>query len=883
MRKKKGKIAEGRETSSARFTGERLRCVAMPLGGVGAGQLALGGDGSLRQWQLFNLPNHIAHVPDTFFAIRAWSRHCEPVARVLQSGEFYDTPFTPVPSVTDHLIPRACRDLMQAAPGVESIRFTAAYPAAVLEYLDGSLPVKVELEAFTPLVPLDPEQSGIPVALFRFNLQNNGNGPVQGHLLGTLQNAVGYDGVSPIKGTRCVAYGGNQNRIVRQTAFTAIAMTTTRLPTEDPHWGEMALAVLESEAEALAHWDSTELLWREFEHGRILAEPRDAAPSRPGHTWNGAMRVPFALEPGQERPITFLIAWFFPNHYLNWRQGWSRVQDAKSRFHVGHAYANRFRGALEVVGHVVSNLERLDLATWSFVEAFHDTTLPEAVKDAVQSNISLVRSPTCIWAADDRFFGFEGCCGASAGGVSAVGGCCPLNCTHVWNYEMTLAALFPSLERSMRETDLEMQMAPEGYVPHRTTFPLYLPRPWNQGIGGPEQPALDGMCGTVLKSYREFQYSQDVKWLHARWPRVKRLLTYLMEHFDRDGDGVIDGEQPNTYDIHVYGPNTFIGSLWLAALLAGEKMAEMEKDRELGRILRDRFEVGSANYDRLLWNGEYYVQKYDARKYRQHQWGKGCHSDQLLGQWWAHFLGLGHVLPREHVRSALRSIFRYNFRRDLSGFRHRQRVFACGKEAGLLNCTWPHGGRPEVPILYCDEVWTGIEYEVAALLLWEGMIKEGTEIVASARERHNGTHRNPFNEIECGDHYARAMASWSLLHACTGFRLSSPEGVLEFFPHIDANPFESLFTCASGWGTVRRELKKASWTLQVGPRAGTVPVRELRLGFPARRGGVSGVSVQRNGKRVARKFEVTDGILRIRLTRLQKIRPGSPLEVTVRS
>jgi len=853
----------------------------MPLGGIGAGHVAVAGDGSLRQWQIFNLPNHIAHIPHSFFAVRVRRLGEDPEARILQSDEYYDAPFEPVPLISDHMIPDACRELLRVGTGVESVRFTGAYPVAILEYRDRALPLAIELEAFTPFAPLDPDRSGMPGAVFRFTLRNPGARRVDGTLLATLQNAVGYDGVSPVTGTECPSYGGNQNRIVRDEGLTAVEMTTTSLPPGDPHWGEMALAALETGAHAVAHWDNLEAMWREFAYGRLPEEPRDRGPSPRGRTWNGAVQVPFHVEPGEERTLVFLLTWYFPNHFVNWHQYWWRDRDVKSRFHFGHAYSKRFTGALGVAQELASSLEELDADTWTFVDAFHRTTLPAPLKDAVQSNVSLVRSPTCMLDENGRFFAFEGCCGAHGRRVHSTGGCCPLNCTHVWNYEMTLSALFPSLERTMRESDLEFQMAPEGYIPHRTTYPLYLPRPWNQGIGGPDNPALDGMCGTVLKTLREYQSCGDGGWLRDRWPRVKRLLAYLMEHFDPDGDGVIDGEQPNTYDIHVYGPNTFIGSLWLAALLAGEEIALAEGEKDPAAAYRDRFETGSENYDRLLWNGEYYAQKYDAGKYTKHQWGDGCHSDQLLGQWWSHCLGLGYVLPRDHVRRALRSIVKYNFRRDFTEFRHSQRVYACGKDAGLLNCTWPRGGRPEVPILYCDEVWTGIEYEVASLLLWEGMVREAVEITAAARARHDGARRNPYNEIECGDHYARAMSSWSLLPAAAGLRVSAPEGIFEFAPCLAAEPFEAFFSAGTGWGTVRRAGGPASWTFSLEPLGGTVRLKTIRLGLPSRGAKVSRVAVARDGKKTAHRFEVKDETLEITLSRLANVPAGSSVSATV--
>ena len=184
-------------------------------------------------------------------------------------------------------------------------------------------------------------------------------------------------------------------------------------------------------------------------------------------------------------------------------------------------------------------------------------------------------------------------------------------------------------------------------------------------------------------------------------------------------------------------------------------------------------EKGRERLDQALWNGEYYVQKVDESqpKAARYQYGEGCLSDQLLGQWFAEVVGLGKLLPHDRIRSALASIFRYNFNTDFADFANAQRIYALNDEKGLLLCSWPKGKRPALPFVYSDEVWTGIEYQVAAHLIYEGMVKEGLAIVEAARARYDGTRRNPWNEIECGHHYARAMSSWCAAHGALRLRV----------------------------------------------------------------------------------------------------------------
>jgi uncharacterized protein (DUF608 family) len=333
-----------------------------------------------------------------------------------------------------------------------------------------------------------------------------------------------------------------------------------------------------------------------------------------------------------------------------------------------------------------------------------------------------------------------------------------MNCTHVWNYEQGLFELWPDLFKSMRETDWQINLSPTGQLPHRVTLPVYVRKLWDVGIGGPENPALDGLFAGILKTYQVARNDRD--WLAGVWPKLKKAMDWVMTKSDAEGDGVLKGEQPNTYDIHLYGPNTFIGSQYLAALRAMEEMANLMN--ESGDAYRERFQKGSPNYDQTCFNGEYYVQRIPEGLTDPYQFGDGCAADQLLGQWWAHHLDLGYVLPKEHVRSACEAIYRRNFRTSFKGFKQEPRVFASDDDSGLLVCTYEEGQRRDVPLLYSDEVWTGIEYSFAALCFYEGMREEAESVIRAVRKRYDGRERNPFNEVECGDHYIRALSAWSL-------------------------------------------------------------------------------------------------------------------------
>jgi hypothetical protein len=463
-----------------------------------------------------------------------------------------------------------------------------------------------------------------------------------------------------------------------------------------------------------------------------------------------------------------------------------------------------------------------------FRKAMFDTSLPAPLIDAASSQISVLRSPTCFRDAEGAFYGFEGCNGASTEIHGNRGGCCPLNCTHVWNYAMTASRLFPQLERSMRETEWLVQQHESGYLPHRVVVPLYIRRPWDKYIGGPPYPAVDGLLGGILKTYREYRACGDRQWLGSLWKHVRLAIDHVIERYDR-GDGIIHGPQPCTYDVELEGPNSFIESLYLAALRAGEEMAKVMGDTESARKYRERFRMGKKAADALLWDGEYYAHRYDPETEAIQAYGKGCHADQLFGQWWAHSLALGHVLPGNHVRRTLASIVKYNCHDDFTDKFQFPRKYLRDDEAGMLNCTWPKGERPDTALLYSDEVWTGIEYEVAALLLFEGMVDEALDIVAKARKRHDGRLRSPWNEIECGDHYVRAMSSWALLEAAAGYAHDASQHLIQFAPRIKPENFKCFFATATGWGQYSQRINGDAMTARLSVFGGKVLVRELRL------------------------------------------------------
>jgi uncharacterized protein (DUF608 family) len=807
-------------TRARRYTGPALKEIAFPLGGIGTGTVSLGGRGQLRDWEIFNRPAKGRDLALCFFALWARAEGGAAVARVLERRLL-------PPFVADRgLSPWALASL----PRLEEATFTGSYPIAEIHFRDPVLPVRVELEAFTPFAPPDDRVSGLPVAVFRWRLHNPSPTPVNLTLAYTQLNPVGYDGLEILRrGRRHPLFGDNLNQWTDEGALRGLRMSRPGLDEGHPGAGTVAVATTWPRVTFSEHWeragwfDDIQSFWDDFRDDGRLPDRAEGTPTPPGETDAGTVGLVARLAPGETVELPVVLAWHFPN-LVNY---WGPPETLPGQSVVGQRMTNWFAtqwpDAWAVARETLLRLDELTTRTRAFRDALFASTLPEEVIDAVSSQMSIIRTTTCLRTADGRFHAFEGC--------DDTAGCCPMNCTHVWNYAQALAFLFPQLERSVRLTDYQHNTLADGEQKFRTMLPLAPGVLWNYVA------AADGQMGTLMKLYREWLLSGDDGYLRALWPQAKKTLAFAWQRWDPDQDGVMEGEQHNTYDIEFYGPNTMCGALYLGALRAAEEMARHLGDADADLYARI-YASGRARYDRELWNGEYYVQQVrmpepqEVQKGRfpqrhppaihpgeptpRYQYGPGCLADQLLGQWFAHVVGLGHLLPADRVRTAARSIFRYNFRRSLEAHESCQRGYALNDEGGVLLCTWPRGGRPRYPFPYADECWTGSEYAVAGLLFYEGEVEAGCEIVRAVRARYDGIRRNPWDEFECGHHYARALSSWALLLSLSGFEYSAPAGRLRFAPKVSRERFRSLFSTGTAWGVVEIDGYQVTLTVAEG-------------------------------------------------------------------
>lgn len=778
-------------SNKQRSYAENATEAAFLLGGIGTGNVSIGARGQLRDWEIFGRPGKGVSLPYSFFAIRAQKAGAKPVTRVLESR--LQPPFTDAQGIA--------AQKLGGLPRLAGSSLRGEYPFVWINFEDDDLPVQVRLEAFTPFIPLHADDSGIPGAIIRYYVKNPGSKPVDVSITGSLANAVGYIGKDDFGKQR--DRDGLVNAYKEDGDLKGLLYSNDKIPFGAVTGGTMALLTANPNVTYKrkwlnnAWWDGAHDFWDDFSHdGRLEAEPdygqiqMETSMPAPGNMI-GSLGAYETLKPKQEKIFEFYITWHFPNRAKQWNEDCSPdCQCGTTTMYYGKLFADAWAAGK----YLNDNLPRLERASRDFHKVLFGSSLPGYVIDALQANITVLRSPTCFRLENGTLAGWEGCGDHS--------GCCHGSCTHVWNYAQTLAFLFPQLEQTMRRAEFQLETDPRGKMRFRTQR-IFGNEPWQF-----DHPAADGQMGTIVRLYREWKLTGDDAFLRELWPEASKALDFAFDYWDSDKDFVLDSQQHNTYDIEFYGPNSLCNSMFFAALEAGTRMAEYVGDTEHAGKYRDALEKGSKRMDELLWDGQYYVQRIEDVNAWRYQYGLGCLADQLLGQYLAHVVGLGHVLPREHVKKAIKSVFRNNFRDSLLDHASVQRTYALNDEMGLLLCSWPKGGRPRIPFPYADEVWSGIEYQVAAHLIYEGFVEEGLTIVKAVRDRHDGVRRNPWNEVECGHHYARSMASWAVLTALSGFKFDMVNGTMSFTPAINKDSFTCFWSTGKAWGIYTQKKNK---------------------------------------------------------------------------
>lgn len=772
-----------------------LRFIGMPAGGIMAGTLYLGGDGRLWLWDIFNR-NQGGIDPKTV----VWGPSGREIGAT--SGSAY---LEPPPSFAKQVIEQGfavkvncdgkqyIRQLREA--DWEEISFTGQYPVATIQFTDHALPFSVTMEAFSPFIPLNEEDSGLPSVIFSVTIHNHSEKSMEVSLAGWLQNACLMQGNDKVSFTR-------QNTGVKEDGMVGVFSETKHVASTDkskpgpfPDNGTMCLSVLSKEGTAYTEFDTGALDDFVFKSsGETISKDKN-------ELLTGGVVQKMRISPGKKEETHFVIAWHFPHTKLP-------VRDAEA----GNYYAKKFENALAVVQYISLHLDRLEHDTKLWRDTWYDSSLPYWFLERTFNNTSTLATTTCHRFATGRFWSWEGV------------GCCEGTCTHVWQYAQAVARVFPAIERDTRErVDLGLAFNTKtGQIGYR-----------GEGTG----EAIDGQAGTVLRILREHQMSKDNTFLKHNWPHIKKAVEFILNH-DTNDDGIIDGPQPNTLDAAWYGEISWISSLCIAAWRAGEEMAKEMGDETFAEKCHQRFEAGKKNIEDRLFNGEYFIQLpgKDGKKHLGSY--DTCEIDQVFGQSYAYQVGLGRILDKEKVLAALTSLWKYNFMPDVGPYIARHtggRPYALSGDGGMLmdtnprNDPQPYGDNITWQAGYFNECMSGFEHQVASHLMAEGMTEESLVLTRSIHDRYHAAKRNPYNEIECSDHYARAMASYGTFITACGFEYHGPKGQISFAPKIHPENFKAPFTSAEGWGSYSQQRSDTAFSAQLKVIHGKLSLRKFNV------------------------------------------------------
>jgi uncharacterized protein (DUF608 family) len=823
------------------YEGQYLTAIDFPVGALGGSVIRMNGKAERQWWHIFNNFEERAGsgiVPNSFFAIRA-EKDGATVVRALQTS-----PVGPFKAM-NHLT------------------FQGQYPFGWYDFADEELPVKVSLEAYSFLIPMDLKNSAIPCAIFRYTIKNTTSSEVQVSFLAAQQNAAGFNGYDTITGPQsrnCRGYGSNQNIIDSGPGRTSLKMTGIA--------GSMQLSAYETGMTFIASWESLASLFSDFSSDGQIAGNLPAVSPQTGKTVDGALAKDFILKSGEEKSITFVLSWYFPKGSFGRKDipAWYFPEG-------GNQYENWWTDAADVDNYVFSNFKYLDANTRLYHNTLYSSNVPHYVLDRISSNICVLKSPTAFWTKSGYFGLWE----STSNDEQWFG-----NCKHVYHYAQGQARLFPELGRILRKQDLKTQTE-EGLLPARD---------------GDLTNAMDGHFGSILGVYREHLLSGSNDFLVSSWPKTKKAMDYAISRYDTAKDGMMSGVYHNTLDCYVSGTLPWIGSLYLASLKASEKMANIMGDVASARQYNQIYAKGILNQNAQLWseNLGYYIEKIENLTNTKNM-GHAVSIDMLLGQWWANQLGLGQIYPPDRTRASLIKIYNANKFTDTgSGYEPFFRDFLGTGDTGWQMFVYP-AKVPENFIFYYNEVMSGFEYAAAATMLQYGMVNEGINMVNSIANRYDGRLRaagevhmagnstvfgcgSPFGEDECGDFYGRALSSWSVLLALQGFVYDGPEQTIGFKPVWQPENHKSFFSASAGWGLFTQTQTSEAQTSQIAVKYGSVDVKNIILSIPTDKE-AKDIAVQINGRKLpVSSFKNSENTVTVTLKQACNINCGSDLIVS---
>lgn len=801
---------------------KKMQRNGMALGGIGAGTVEINQNGVLKDWHIFNLGQ--------------WASR-EAKKNKLENLYDYDTnvmPFyirtkqgTDIPKfrkLSHDMDGGEFRSMMYSwHKEIKEIRYDASFPISELSYMDESLPVKIRSEFTSPFVPLDSRVSGTPGFYATFSIENVTDENVEVALLGKLKNPINRglnnrelrnrlhksddhisitmssdsNGSHQQNGSISFSVCGGETSYIQgdfSSYFANFVLDGEFGVTEQSYLfdfretGKLPNLGSETFPEHIVHLTDDELdRLNDLQIEELMSRILEIASSNPpyqriheidqtlladrsgkikfirliknqmnsiwkdaeGHeAWgDAALCSSVTLRPGERKEVRFIVSWYFPNHYSD-HGGF-----------VGHMYDNWFKDAKEVNDYMnVNSNDILNKVRRFANELAHSDTHTSFVQHWINQLNTVIK---CSWWSKQGDFAIwegYGSCGFHTMDITYQG-------------SFNLLALFPDLQLGQMELGARFQRE-DGRVHHFFT----------PDFGSVDNgfDRVDMNPQYVLLVCRDYLWTGNIEYVRRLWKSIVMAMDSI-ERLDLDGDCLPDTEtESNTYDAwHFKGTPSYICSLWLAALLAASRMADDLGEQQLKSKWQTMLEIGKKNFEQKLWNDEYFSLWVDGEARDE-----CCMADQIDGQWFAQLIGLGSFIPEHRIQDALKAVFKYNYH----------------PETGLINAVYPKHAKPTLYTyrnVQAEANWSGIEFAFVSALMEYGLIDEAIELSNNVDQRYLHAGRI-FNHEECGDHYYRAMAGWSILLSASGFKLDVPKSTVAFVP--PAESIQAPWFAPSGFG-----------------------------------------------------------------------------------
>ncbi|AZN39919.1 GH116 family glycosyl hydrolase [Paenibacillus albus] len=794
----------------------------MALGGIGSGTVEINQNGVLKDWHIFNLGQWASREAKKYQLENLYDYDTNVMPFYIRTKQGTDIPkFRKLSHDTDA---GEFRSMMYSwHKEVKEIRYHASFPISELSYLDESLPVTIRSEFTSPFVPLNSRVSGTPGFYATFSIENITDEDVEVSLLGKLKNPINRglnnrelrnrlhksddrisitmssdsNGSQQQNGSICFSVDGGETSYIQgdfasyfanfvlggdfgvtEQSYLFDFRETGKLPNLGSETFPSHIADLsDDELDRLNDLQIEELLSQVLEiasskppYQRIMEIDQALLADRVGkmkfirvirkqmntirndaegyEAWgDAALCSNITLRPGERKEVSFIVSWYFPNHFSD-----------HGSF-VGHMYTNWFQDAKEVNDYMSANSSDILHQVRRFANELTSSDTHHSFVNNWTNQLNTVTK--CSWWSKQGDFAIwegYGSCGFHTMDITYQG-------------SFNLLALFPDLQLGQMELGAKFQRE-DGRVHH-----FFTPDFCSVDNGFDR---VDMNPQYVLLVCRDYLWTGDIEYVRRLWDSIVMAMDSI-EKLDLDGDCLPDTETgSNTYDAwHFRGTPSYICSLWLAALLAAARLADDLGEQQLKSKWQNMLEIGKQNFERKLWNDEYFSLWVDGEVRDE-----CCMADQIDGQWYAQLIGLGNFIPEHLTQQALKAIFKHNYH----------------TETGLINAVYPKQAKPTLYThrnVQAEANWSGIEFSFVSALMEYGYVDEAIELSQNVDQRYFHAGRI-FNHEECGDHYYRAMAGWAILLSAAGFKLDVPRSTVSFVP--PAESIQAPWFAPTGYG-----------------------------------------------------------------------------------